>query len=314
MQKGTTYTQLTYEDRVIISTLHNEGVSARSIAILLNRSPNTVSRELAEKQVKGTYDAKKAQHKTYWRRYLSKRGCLKVAMDRRLAALVLAKIKGRWSPERIAGYATRMGMQVSKKAVYKFVRSRRLDYCLFWGRHKRKGGPKRGHVSCGDTEKRRIEERPMVTVSGHFELDFIVCRQSNVVLMVMVDRHTRYTVIRRLERKTHQGVLSALADIKRRYGFTTITTDNDIVFRNWKEMESVLSTPFYFCAPYHSWEKGLVENTNRWIRCFVPKKTDLATVSDGELRSIESYLNDIPRQCLNYYRASELFVIHSEVS
>ena len=312
--KTTTYTQLSYEDRVIISTLHHKGRSARSIASVLRRSPNTISRELKEKQVKGSYDAKKAQHKTYWRRYLSKRGCLKVAMDRTLSRMVLAKLKEQWSPERIAGYAQRLGIVVSKKAIYKFVQSRCLERYLFWHRNKRKGGPKRRHLSYADFEKRRIRERPDVHTSGHFELDFIVCKQSPVVLMVMADRYTRYTIIRRLERKTHRLVLDALADIKRHYGFHTITTDNDIVFRNWKEMESVLSTPFYFCRPYHSWEKGLVENTNRWIRCFVPKRTDLATVSDDDLRSIESYLNDIPRQCLSYYRASELFVIHSEVS
>lgn len=314
MKQRTTYTQLSYEDRVIISTLHHEGMSARSIASLLMRSPNTIARELKEKHVKGRYDAKKAQHKTYWRRYLSKRGCLKVAMDRTLSRVVLAKLKEQWSPERIAGYARRLGMVVSQKAIYKFVKSRCLERYLFWQRNKRKGGPKRHHLSAADLEKRRINERPDVRASGHFELDFIVCKQSSVVLMVMADRYTRYTIIRRLERKTHRLVLDALADIKRRYGFHTITTDNDIVFRNWKEMESVLSTPFYFCLPYHSWEKGSVENTNRWIRCFVPKKTDLATVSDDDLRSIESYLNDIPRQCLSYYRASELFVIHSEVS
>lgn len=314
MKTGTTYTQLTYEDRVVINTLHAEGMSARSIASLLKRSPNTISRELKAKKVKGVYSAKKAQHKTYWRRYRSKRGCLKVALDRKLAALVLEKIKEGWSPERIAGYARRIGMPVSTKAVYKFVRSRSLEHNLFWNKHKRKGGPKRHHLSYTDLLKRRIQERPTVTTSGHWELDFIVCRQSGVVLMVMVDRHTRYAIIRRLERKTHQAVLSALRVVQRNYGMKTVTTDNDIVFRNWQEMESVLSTPFYFCAPYHSWEKGLVENTNRWIRCFVPKKTDLATVSDDDLRSIESYLNDIPRQCLSYYRASELFVINSEVS
>jgi IS30 family transposase len=314
MKQGTHYAQLSYEDRVIIGTLYKAGVSARSIASLLERSPNTIARELKEKTVNGIYDAKKAQHKTYWRRYRSKRGCLKVAMDRDLKKLVLEKIRLRWSPERIAGYARRIGILVSTKAVYKFVYSRSLEYYLFWHRTKKKGGPKHPHVSCADVAKRRIHARPLVLGTGHYELDFIVCKQSAVVLMVLVDRYTRFAIVRRLERKTHQGVLSALAEIKRQYGFRTITTDNDIVFRNWKEMEEVLSTPFYFTAPYHSWEKGLVENTNRWIRCFVPKKTNLATVTDDDLRSIESYLNDIPRQCLSFYTARELLVIHNKVS
>ncbi len=131
--------------------------------------------------------------------------------------------------------------------------------------------------------------------------------------MVLVDRWTRFTIIRKLERKTHQGVLSALADVQRRWCMKTVTTDNDIVFQKWLSMEALLGVPFYFTTPYTSQEKGLVENTNRWIRCFVPKKRDLRSVTDDELRSIESYLNDTPRQCLEYYSARELF-IHNEVS
>lgn len=314
MKTQTTYTQLTYEERVVIGTLHNEGVSGRSIATLLDRSPNTISRELREKKVKGVYVPKKAQHKTYWKRYRSKRDCMKVAMNKDLQTFVIEKLEAEWSPERIAGYATRCGTKVSKKAIYKFVKSRCLERYLFWHKHRKHSGPKRGKSHAADVEKRHISIRPAVDGSGHFELDFIVSKKSKAVLMVMVDRYTRYTIIRRLERKTHQAVLGAIACVQRNHCMKTITTDNDIVFQNWKKLESSLSVPFYFCAPYHSWEKGLVENTNRWIRCFVPKKTDLATVSDDELRSIESYLNDIPRQCLSFYTATELSVIPNEVS
>lgn len=314
MKTHTTYTQLSYEERVVIGTLHNERISARAIAQVLNRSPNTISRELREKKVRGIYAPKKAQHRTYWKRYRSKRGCMKVALNKELQAFVITKLEAAWSPERIAGYATRCGTQVSKKAIYKFVRSRCLERHLFWHKHKKRSGPRRGVARVRDTEKRHTSLRPEVEGSGHWELDFMVSKKSKVVLMVMVDRYTRYALIRRLERKTHQAVLSAIACVQSNHRMKTITTDNDIVFQNWKKMESSLHVPFYFCAPYHSWEKGLVENTNRWIRCFVPKKTDLATVSDDELRSIESYLNDIPRQCLSFYTASELFVIPSEVS
>lgn len=97
-------------------------------------------------------------------------------------------------------------------------------------------------------------------------------------------------------------------EIKKRYGIKTITTDNDIVFKNWKEMEKMLAVLFFFCQPYHSWEKGLVENTNRWIRCFVPKRKDLATVADEEIHAIEFFLNETPRQCLGYRTANEVLL------
>lgn len=306
MKQGTTYPQLSYEERVQIAALRECDQSMRSIARTLGRSPNTISVELKEKQVKGTYIPKKAQHKTYWRRYRSKQNCMKIALHDGLSRLVRDALPLGWSPERIAGYATRHGMPVSKKAVYKYVKSRCLERYLFWRKHRKKGGPKRSHVSWADAGKRPIASRPPVQGSGHWELDFIVSRASRAVLLVMVDRWTRFTVIRRLERKTHRRVCSALADVRGRHGLRTITTDNDIVFKKWRALERTLAVPFFFTRPYHSWEKGLVENTNRWIRCFVPKKRDVATVSDDELRSVLTFLNETPRQCLGFRTATEV--------
>src|SRR3989344_4695343 len=264
MKKETRYQQLSYEDRVKIETLLAQSESARSIARTLGRSPNTIAREVKEKRVKGKYASKKAHHKTYTRRYWSKRDCMKVAMDPALTQLVREKLKLHWSPERIAGYARRNGALLSKKAVYKYAKSRCLDQYFFWKRIKKKRGVKRGHHGPQDTAKRLIEMRP--------------------------------------------AVLSSLKGVHAKHRIATITTDNDIVFRGWQEIERVLSVPFYFARPFHSWEKGLVENTNRWIRAFVPKKTDLALVSRVQLRSATDFLNKTPRQCLGYRTAEEVLL------
>ena len=308
MKKGTKYQQLSYEERVSIETLWKRGLSVRAIAETLGRGPNTIAREVREKKVNGAYIPKKAHHKTYVRRYWSKRDCMKVAMDPALVNLVREKLILRWSPERIAGYARRNGTPLSKKAVYKYVKSRCLEKSLFWSRIKKKRGMKRGHHSPQDRAKRLIGMRPLVRSTGHWELDFIVSRQSSVVLMVIVDRWTRFTLIRVLRHKTHAAVLHTLKSIEQTYKMKTITTDNDIVFRSWREMEEGLSALFYFALPYHSWEKGLVENTNRWIRTFVPKKTDLALVTKRTLSDIDTYLNKTPRQCLGYRTAEEVLL------
>src|SRR3989344_1655418 len=160
MKKGTRYRQLSYEERVKIEALKAEGAGIRSIAVALGRSPNRISRELKEKKVKGCYRPKEAQHKTYWRRYLSKRNCLKVAMDRNLNNLVREQLTKGWSPERIAGRATRHGLPVSKKAVYKFVYSRCLERYLFWQRMKKKSGLKRGASEPKDASKKGLSLRP----------------------------------------------------------------------------------------------------------------------------------------------------------
>lgn len=313
MKKNTRYQQLSYEERVKIETLLGTGESVRSIAHTLVRSPNTIAREVREKKVRGTYTHKKAHHKTYWRRYRSKRDCMKVSMSPALTKLVNAKLLLKWSPERIAGYAKIHGTLLSKKAVYRFVKSRCLERYLFWKRVKKKPGVKRGHHGPQDRAKKLIAMRPPVHSSGHWELDFIVSKQSSAVLLVMVDRWTRYATVVKLSQKTHATVLGALSDIKKRMPVLTITTDNDIVFRGWALMERTLSAPFYFTHPYHSWEKGLVENTNRWIRTFVPKKTDLAHVSKETLKEIDTFLNKTPRQCLGY-RTTEEVLLANRVS
>lgn len=277
----------------------------REIARRLGRSSSTIHRELIEKTVSGKYTPKKAHHKTYWRRYRSKQNCLKVAMSPPLKQCVEEKLALGWSPERIAGCST---IPVSKKAIYKYLYSRSLEHHLFWRRHRKRSGKRRQHAAHRDHTKRTIEQRSCVYTCGHWELDFIVCSHSGAVLLVMVDRYTRYTVIRKLERKTHQLVLDALAEISERYSVKTITTDNDIVFKKWHDMQDYLKADFYFCRPYHSWEKGLVENTNRWIRLFVPKKVDIALVPDTDIQHALRYLNEIPRQCLQFRTATDVLL------
>jgi transposase, IS30 family len=308
MNKKAAFRHLNYEDRVMIAVLRRHGESIRSIALTIGRSPNTIARELREKQVRGTYGAKKAQHKSYVRRWRSKVHCMRVAMNPHLSQLVHEKLALGWSPERIAGYATTRGMPLSHKAVYKYVRAHALDHHLFWEKHKKKRGRRKGYRSPQDRAKKLIGMRPPVVSSGHFELDFIVSRKSAAVLLVLVDRWTRYTIVRKLYRKTHHAVLRELTRIKARHRLYSITTDNDIVFRDWTSLEASLSVPFFFASPYHSWEKGLVENTNRWIRTVVAKGSDLALVTLEQLLAIHMLLNKTPRQCLGYRTAEEVLL------
>lgn len=300
------FTQLSYEERVLIGSLHAAGGSVRSIAAALDRSPNTVSRELREKKVKGRYVVRKAQHKTYVRRYLSKRDCMKVALDGELSLFVKKKVEEGWSPERIAGYLRLQGRSVSTKAIYKYVYSRCLERHLFWRKHHVRGGPKRRHAKTPCDARKYIEKRPPLLGSGHFEGDFIVSPHNAVSLLVVVDRYSRRARVRKVFNRTHATVSRACADMLRGVKVKTLTLDNDVSFNHWRVLQKLLHTKIYFTHPYHSWEKGLVENTNRWIRTVVEKRRDLATVTDGELRLIERMLNEVPRQCLGYRTAVEV--------
>src|SRR3989338_8314483 len=234
------FNQLSYEERVLIGSLHKAGSSVRSIAAMLNRSPNTISRELREKKVKGRYVVKKAQHKTYVRRYLSKRDCMKVALDSEMSRFIKEKLEEGWSPERIAGFLRLQGKAVSTKAVYKFVHSRCMERHLFWRKHRVRGGPKSRHAKNPLDGRTYIEKRPPLMGSGHFEGDFIVSPHNTVSLLVVVDRYTRRTSVRRIPNRKHATVSRACVDILRGVRVKTLTLDNDISFNHWKTLERLL--------------------------------------------------------------------------
>lgn len=307
------YTHLKFEERFAIEKLVSGDVPIREVALFLGRSPNTISRELTKNMVNGVYDAKKAQLKMSQRRWRAKRQCLKVAMDSFLVRFVEGSLEKKWTPKGISGYLrTELGITCSAKAIYKYIEHRGLEYQLFWRWNKKKGGPKRQKHKGVDDGRKYIDIRPDTTDSvGHYEVDFIVSKHSPYVLLVASDRLTKHSMVHKLPNRKRSTISQAFTDMFRGVTIKSITTDNDIAFRHWPELETIIQAPIYFCHPYHSWEKGLVENTNRWIRCFVPKRRDIASVTQEDLDEIHCFLNDRPREVIGFKISS---VYHYELT
>ncbi|QQR54385.1 IS30 family transposase [Candidatus Peregrinibacteria bacterium] len=93
-----------------------------------------------------------------------------------------------------------------------------------------------------------------------------------------------------------------------------MTTDNDILFQKHKELEKLLGIKIYFCHPYHSWEKGTVENTNKIIRKDIPKGSDISKYSKAFIQRLEEKLNRRPLKCLNYLTPKEALLVHREIT
>ena len=87
----------------------------------------------------------------------------------------------------------------------------------------------------------------------------------------------------------------------------SITYDNGSENVKHQDLNEKLGARSFFCAPFHSWEKGSVENRNGIIRRFIPKRTNLSTISDSQIRSIENWINDRPMKCLNFETPAEVF-------
>ena len=302
-----TFKHLCEKERFVIESLLRVNTSIRGIAEVLDRSPNTISNEIRRNIVNGIYVSNKANQKAYMKRYRAKRMCLKVAMDSFLYRFVEEKLRKRWSPKQMSGYLRRMNINVSSKAIYKFIYQRGLDYLLFNGWNKLKTGRKRYSYNNPKDERKYIDERPSVVGLGHFEMDFIVSKHNSFVLFVVVDMVSKYTRVLKLPNRKRSTILGALAVVFNGVKVESLTTDNDIAFVCWRDIESLLHTQVYFTHPYHSWEKGLVENTNRWIRCFVKKRRDIETITEKELQEIHSFLNHRPREIIDFRTPFEVY-------
>lgn len=300
-----------FEERFTIEKMLHRGATFTSIGETLNRGLSTISKEVQKNGGRDRYNAKKAQRKAELKQYHKKKHCNKVAMDGHLYRFVEQTLRAGWSPEVISARLKNQSglLYASPKSIRKFITRRHgLERYLFWHRHHKKPGPKQTKGSfLRDPDRKWIDTRPYMAeiAYGHWEMDFIVSAHTTSVLLVLVERYSRTLLLRILENRNNDSVNKAIHDALKGYTVHTITTDNDIAFSKWKDLEQMLGTEIYFCHPYHSWEKGLVENTNRWIRSFIPKKTNLQLISTGELKGIEDWFNHTPKLCLDGYTAYE---------
>lgn len=303
---------LSDKERFCIEKMLGAGGTFKEIARMLGRGKSTICEEVKANGGRDKYKAEKAIRRAYWKQYRKKRDCNKVAMDGHLTRFTEKKLQAGWSPEAISD---RLSIQsglayASPKSIRKFIKKRSgLERYLFWNRNNMKSGAKRGNkIYLTDPDRKFIETRPIQAIYeyGHWEMDFIVSKFNSWVLLVCAEKYSKVIRLALLPDRTAETVKEALARLLKGYAVRTITTDNDIAFRQWKDLESILGTKIYFCHPYHSWEKGLVENCNRWIREFIPKKTDLRSVDSGFVSDIEDYFNHKPRVCLEGRTAYEV--------
>ena len=295
-------------ERGYIEYLRNEEKrSIGKIARIMKRSKSSISEEL--RRVGGRYDSEKAEQHRYRQQYHKTYEWLKVAALPELQVYVAEKMKEDWSPEEIAGrirYVETSMPSVTAPSIYKYIYSiygRQLESYLRYGRQTKKD---EAHASSGITDRTFIDQRPKKVEKrrffGDWEADFIVSgKNGSGYLAVFVERRTRYTVIRKVALKDtdtiyrlFQKVLGGL------FLVSTLTIDNDIVFRKHAELSEMIGAPVYFTHPYHSWEKGTVENMNKWIRQYVPKKSDISKLTDEYVHMIEEKLNNRPRKCLTF--------------
>lgn len=310
---GTKHNHLSIEEREIIAIMLAQGKNKREIGRSLGRCHSTVCREIENNAPpinKGYYLAHKAHERAVLRRTEShKRPRLKNAHIKKYVAY---KLKTGWSPEQIAGRISveNPGQRIGYEAIYQYIYEDAPELIGYLARGHRKRYPKghsrkhrRSHIPARvplDERPADAEERKTI---GHWEGDTVVSRKSLAALQVLVERKSRYAKLTKLNRRTAKNMRNAAV---RRLGALpvrarrTLTLDNGSENTEHLGITRVIGTKTYFCTPFHSWEKGTVENTVGLVRRFFPKKTDFSSVSCDQIKTVESLLNTRPRKCLNY--------------
>ncbi len=315
-----TYKHLSAEERDHLAVLKSQDKSLQDIARILKRSPSTLSRELkrnAAPVYTGYYLPHKAQQRADKRnRESHQRKRLKMDVIRKF---VEKNIQLGWSPEIIAGRLSLKypGLSISHEAIYQWIykEAPHLIWDLVRAHRKRKHrGYSRKHKKSHIPARISIRERPKIVLKrlqiGHWETDTISCRKSYQAAQVSVERKTRYAKLAKLKTKSARAMSIALTRRLSHYPMPvrrSITYDNGPENAEHIRTNKILGTCSYFCEPFHSYERGTVENTIGLVRRHLPKKTNLAKISQDHLNKIESWLNSRPRKCLGFKTPAEVF-------
>jgi transposase, IS30 family len=301
---------LTKVERLEIAILIEKGYSMRAIARVLGRSPNTISYEVMKNSVRGVYNPHKAHLKAQVRKKSRKFQYSKIEKEPRLKGMIIGKLQEHWNPREIAGWIQKHHPEytVSTNTIYTWLRTSRGDrYCdlLYSERHyPKKHTNKTKRVLIPD--RIGIEERPREvlnrSVYGHYESDTIVsCRGGTGAILVLQERQGRRIYLWKLSGMKPAPCARHLKDAHTSLHIQSITFDNGIENIH----HASIGVPTYFCDPYSSWQKGSVENVNKMIRRYVPKGTNLATISQEFLDWIADRINKKPRVILGYKSAYE---------
>lgn len=338
--------RLTYEDRVLIEEKlrSRNKITITQIANEIGRDKSVISREISRNsylkwdektaKYKKIYSAGRAQGDYENRRKKAGRKSA-IAEDKKLKQYIEDRILiDKWSPEEIAGYIKendiKFKIQPSFQEIYYWIETKQLKIKSEDLTHKyklKKKEDKTEKAKKGPKHKEKsIHKRPETIDKneefGHWELDCVEGnKESKKTYLTILERKTKKYIVIPMKEHTNKCVREAINKLEDKYGkyfkeiFKTMTTDNGHEFLNYDNIERSKydrrkkRTKVYYTDPYSSWQKGMNENCNGILRRFIPKGTDLNTVSEYKLEIVLEKINGKPRKILNFRPAEELFNI-----
>ena len=316
---------LTCLERQMIEFRLNAHVGIRQIGRDLKRNHGVVSYEIKRNKSRdGVYSAVLAQEKTDRRRTKQRKRKRKLDMDETLRDHVIQELERGQSPDVIAGRLKTNpppgleGKTISHESIYAWIqigegRKLGLHHYLLSGRPRRQKHRSRKKRKTHIPDRVSIHERPEGINErkevGHWETDSMVFRKQRERLSVQYERKARYVIIHRLSDGTAGATDEAIQDSIQSLPqdlWKTLTFDNGGEGANHTTFRSSYGIKTFFCDPYASWQKGGVENTNKIIRRFLPRDTDMSQITQQDIYAIQQKINATPRKILGYKTPAEV--------
>ena len=294
--------------------MKQEGNTQSEIARVLGFSQGTISKEFSRNLGLRGYRSKQAQDKAM-ERQAEKKHRRKVILDE-LEEKVRELLKKQYSPEQISGSLREKAvMRVSHETIYQYIaEDRKASGTLYEqlrinGKRRYRRRAKAGRI--GKIPNRiGIEARPAVVDAraryGDWEVDLIEGSKGSGFLLSVYERKSRLGKLCSLENKGSEATASAIISLLAGLKVRTLTYDNGLEFSGHEQVNEALSAESYFCQPYHSWEKGGVENYNGLVRQYFPKGSNFRDISRTLLQSAEVEINQRPRKVLGDVSPSTL--------
>ena len=299
--------------------------SLRSIAYRLVRAPSTISREVKRNDGDQQYRATQADQAA-WDRALRPKRC-KLSGNSALIQAIADKLQLNWSPEQISGwlkreYPTEEHNQVSHETIYRslYVQARgvlkkeliqylRTQRVMRHSKHSTLKNSGLGQIK----ETVSIRERPASVedraIPGHWEGD-LIAGSKNSYIVTLVERHSRYVMLAKVSDRTSKSVVSAMIKQAKKLPnelYKSLTLDRGSEFADHPRLKVEANVDVYFCDPSSPWQRGSNENTNRLLRQYFPKGTDISLHSQAKLNAVARQLNERPRKTLAYETPAERF-------
>jgi IS30 family transposase len=316
------YHHLTQEDRDLIAVWKVKKVKQCVMAKRLKVDKSTISRELKRNTLPS--NLKKPKYLAHSAQQLYENRRKKCVQPRKLSykielkkEIVVGLQKG-WSPKRIVGRLKFIEKKevVCHETIYKFIydteegKTNKLYEYLPLGKRRRAKWKGRRSKTDKLVGRKFIDQRPKEVSDrkefGHYETDSIVC-SGHKPTNVIAERKSRKLFVNKINsfkaKETEKAIIKTLLPLKPK----SITGDNGFEFSNHERIEKKLNTGFYFTNPYHSWEKGTVENRNKELRKYIPRKTKVSLMTQKDFEEIAECINNTPLEVLGYLTPNEVY-------